>query len=96
MNLLHDDLLAVNATLSGMAVKAKGESYNFDGFYLTTERLPPVAEGYVLHIRLGVGVSREEEVTTPCGGKTWIRKKYAFEPQEIAFTASRAIDGDGT
>lgn len=91
MQLLHDDLEYINGALAGAKVVAKGGEYFFNKFELSSERVPPVADGYVLHIRLMVCVWKWEQYQRQDGTKAWQRARYIFNPREVSFICDKTI-----
>lgn len=97
MEMLHEDLGAINQDLAGIKIVVKGEEYYFEDFHLDFERHPPVAEGYILQLRMWVSAWRFEKVKNHDGSEVWRKSKYGFRPCDISFVADKTITqpGDG-
>jgi len=91
MELLHEDLLAISDDLSGIKILVGKDEYYFGKFYLDAERVPPVADGYVLQLRLLVAAWRYEKMKRQDGTEAWIKAKYSFKPCEVSFIADKTI-----
>lgn len=95
MERLHEDLSAINDDLSGIKILAKGEEYYFRKFVLDAERDPPVADGYVLQLRMDISAWRYEKIKGADGKEGWIKARYSFQPHEISFIADKMINEPG-
>jgi len=95
MERLHDDLSAISDDLAGIKILARGEEYYFMKFVLDAEREPPVADGYVLHLRISIAAWKYEKTKRLDGKEVWIKARYSFPPHEVSFIADKTINEPG-